>query len=53
MRKNIVLANDTKEVPKLQTLVDEVCEAMEFDEKTSMQMRVAKWSNIIIETNRK
>ena len=41
MRKNIVLANDTKEVPKLQTLVDEVCEAMEFDEKTSMQMRIA------------
>ncbi len=29
MRKNIVLANDTKEVPKLQTLVDEVCEARE------------------------
>ena len=41
MRKNIVLANDTKEVPKLQALVDEVCEAVEFDEKTSMQMRIA------------
>ena len=41
MRKNIVLANDTKEVPKLHALVDEVCEAVEFDEKTSMQMRIA------------
>ena len=41
MRKSIVLANDTKEVPKLTAFVDEVCETVGFDEMTTMQIKVA------------
>ena len=41
LRKSIVLPNDTKEVPRLAAFVDEVCEAVEFDATTTMQMNLA------------
>ena len=41
LRKAIVLPNDTKEVPRLATFVDEVCEAVGFDATTTMQMNLA------------
>jgi sigma-B regulation protein RsbU (phosphoserine phosphatase) len=41
LRKTIVLPNDTKEVPRLATFVDEVCEELGFDSTTTMQMNLA------------
>ena len=41
LRKTIVLPNDTKEVPRLAAFVDEMCEAVNFDATTIMQMNLA------------
>ena len=41
LRKAIVLPNDTKEVPRLATFVDEVCEALGFTATLTMQMNLA------------
>ena len=41
MRKSIVLANDTQEVPRLNVFVDDVCETVGFDELVSMEIKVA------------
>ena len=40
-QKSIVLKNDVQEVPRLSAFVDEVCEAVEFDMGTTMQMNLA------------
>ena len=41
MQKSIVLPNDTKEVPRLNDFVDEVCQTVGFDEMVTMQVKVA------------
>ena len=41
MHKSLVLPNDIQEVPRLAAFVDEVCEAVGFDEMTTMQMNLA------------
>ena len=41
MRKSIVLPNDTQEVPRLNAFVEEVCEALGFEEMVAMQIKVA------------
>ncbi|MBR0045318.1 MAG: SpoIIE family protein phosphatase [Bacteroidaceae bacterium] len=41
MRKSIVLTNDTKEVPQLNTFVEEVCQTVGFDQTVTMQVKVA------------
>ena len=41
MQRSIVLLNDTQEVPKLNAFVTEVCQAVGFDEMTTMQMNLA------------
>ena len=41
MRKSIVLPNDTQEVPRLNTFVEEVCQTVGFDEMETMQIKVA------------
>ena len=41
LQKNIVLTNNTQEVPRLATFVDEVCQAVGFDDITTMQMNLA------------
>ena len=41
IRKSIVLPNDVKVVPQLTDFVTEACEAVGFDEMTTMQMNVA------------
>lgn len=40
-QRSITLSNDIAEVPQLAEFVDHVCEAMGFDEATSMQMNLA------------
>ncbi|MBO7592419.1 MAG: SpoIIE family protein phosphatase [Bacteroidaceae bacterium] len=40
-QKEITLNNDIEQIPQLTTYVDAVCEAMEFDAATSMQMNLA------------
>ena len=40
-QRSITLSNDIEEVPQLAEFVDHVCEAMGFDEATSMQMNLA------------
>ncbi len=41
MRKSIVLTNDTQEVPRLNVFVEEVCQAVGFDQVVTMQVKVA------------
>jgi sigma-B regulation protein RsbU (phosphoserine phosphatase) len=41
MQKSIVLPNDTQEVPRLNTFVEEICQAVGFDEIVTMQVTVA------------
>ncbi len=41
MRRTIVLPADTQEVPRLNTFVEEVCEAVGLDELVTMQIKVA------------
>ena len=41
MRKNIVLANDTQEIPRLNAFVEDVCQTVGFDENVSKQVKVA------------
>jgi sigma-B regulation protein RsbU (phosphoserine phosphatase) len=41
MRKNIVLANDTKELPRLTAFTEEVCEAVGLSSDESAQVKVA------------
>ncbi len=41
MRKSIKLPNDTQEVPRLNAFVEEVCQAVGFDEIVSAQVKVA------------
>ena len=41
MRKRIVLANDTQEVPRLTAFVEEVCEVAGYDQMLTIQMKVA------------
>ena len=41
MRKSIVLTNDIKEVTKLIAFVEDVCETVQMDETTTMQMKIA------------
>lgn len=41
MRKSIVLANDTKEVPKLNDFVSEVCETVGLSQPDTMKVKVA------------
>ena len=41
MRKNIVLTNDTQEVPRLNAFVEEVCQTVGFDETVTTQVKVA------------
>ena len=41
MRKSIVLPNDTQEVPRLNAFVEDVCQAVGFDEMDTMQMQLA------------
>jgi len=41
MQKRIVLPNDTQEVPRLNAFVEEVCEALGFEEMVAMQIKVA------------
>ena len=41
MRKTLVLANDTQEVPRLNAFVEEACQAVEFDQVVTMQVKVA------------
>ena len=41
MKKSIVLPNDTQEVPRLNAFVEEVCEALGFEEMVVMQIKVA------------
>ena len=39
--QSIVLSNDTQEVPRLNVFVEEACQAVGFDQKTTMQIKVA------------
>ncbi len=41
MQKRIVLPNDTQEVPRLNAFVEEICQAVGFDELTTMEIKVA------------
>ena len=41
LQRSIVLSNDVQEVPQLAAFVDEVCEALDFDAATTMQMNLA------------
>ena len=41
MRKNIVLANDTKELPRLTAFTEEVCEAVGLSSEETVQVKVA------------
>ena len=41
MRKNLVLPNNTEEVPRLAAFVEEVCEAVGFDPGLTMQINLA------------
>jgi len=41
MQKSIVLPNDTQEVPRLNAFVEEICQAVGFDEIVTMQVTVA------------
>ena len=41
LQRNITLPNDAMEVPQLNTFVDSVCEAVNFDPATTMQMNLA------------
>ena len=41
MRKNIVLANDTKELPRLTAFTEEVCEAVGLSSEETAQVKVA------------
>ena len=41
MQKSIVLPNDTNEVPKLNTFVEDVCQTVGFDQLVTMQIKVA------------
>ena len=41
MRKSIVLPNDTQEVPRLNSFIEEVCQTVGFDENVTMQVKVA------------
>ncbi len=41
MRKSIVLPNDVQEVPRLNAFVEEVCQAVGFDEVVTMQVKVS------------
>ena len=41
MRKSLVLTNDTQEVPRLNAFVEEVCQAVGFDQDVTMQVKVA------------
>ena len=40
-RKSIVLPNDTQEVPRLNSFIEEVCHTVGFDENVTMQVKVA------------
>ena len=40
-QRSITLANDVQQVPQLAEFIDHVCEAMGFDELTTMQMNLA------------
>ena len=41
MRKSLVLPNDTQEVPRLNAFVEEVCQAVGFDDIVTMKVNVA------------
>jgi sigma-B regulation protein RsbU (phosphoserine phosphatase) len=41
MRKSIVLQNDMQEMPRLSTFVDEVCQAVGFEQEVTAQIREA------------
>ena len=41
MRKSIVLQNDMQEMPRLSTFVDEVCQAVGFEQEVTTQIREA------------
>ena len=41
MRKSIVLPNDTQEVPRLNSFIEEVFQTVGFDENVTMQVKVA------------
>ena len=41
MQKSIVLPNDTREVPRLNVFVEEVCQTVGFDNVVTMQIKVA------------
>ena len=41
MRKSIVLPNDTQEVPRLNSFVEEVCQTVGFDQTVTMQVKLA------------
>jgi sigma-B regulation protein RsbU (phosphoserine phosphatase) len=41
MKKSIVLENDTQEVPRLNVFVEDVCQAVGFDETVTMEVKVA------------
>ena len=41
LNRSLVLPDDVQEAPRLKTFVDEVCEAVGFDESTTMQINLA------------
>ena len=40
-RRTLTLTNDLKDVPRLATFVEEICEALSFDDMVTMQMNLA------------
>ena len=41
LHRRLLLSNDVQEVPQLASFVDEVCENLDFDMMTTMQMNLA------------
>ena len=41
MERNIILPNDVQDVPRLAAFIDEVCESVELDMTTTMQINLA------------
>ena len=47
MQRRIVLSNDTQEVPRLNAFVEEVCQALGFEEIVTTQVKVAIEESVV------
>jgi sigma-B regulation protein RsbU (phosphoserine phosphatase) len=41
MKRNLILPNDVQDVPRLAAFIDEICESVELDMTTTMQINLA------------